>query len=98
MSARWPKTDLFRTNQKLNTLKLYTLALVIFWTAVLFCSLVLDLSNHKNEIQALALNTARIAWEKDLLYRRWNANLRGVYVQVTPEVQPNPYLSHLPNG
>ena len=68
----------------------------IFWTAVLFCSLALDLNNHKNEIQALALNTARIAWEKDLLYRRWNANLKGVYVQVTPKVQPNPYLSHLP--
>jgi len=42
----------------------------------------------------MALEAARINFDKDLLYRRWSAIHGGVYVPVTPETPPNPYLEH----
>lgn len=50
------------------------------------------LSNHHRSIQELAVSEARITFEKDLTYRRWSARMGGVYVPVTEELQPNPYL------
>lgn len=78
------------------SLKPYTVALVVFWTAALAVSLVMNLLFQKKEIQAIALNTARISWEKDLIYRRWNANHGGVYALVNPATPPNLYLADLP--
>ena len=46
-------------------------------------------------ILELARSQARVAYEKDLLYRRWNASYGGVYVPVTDRSSPNPYL-HTP--
>ena len=37
-----------------------------------------------------------MASHKDVLYRQWGARHSGVYVPVTPETPPNPYLSHIP--
>lgn len=39
-----------------------------------------------------AIIQARIAFEKDVIYRRWNAQQGGVYAPVNPATQPNPYL------
>ncbi len=39
---------------------------------------------------------ARIAFEKDMLYRRWNAGHGTVYVPVTEDTRPDPFLSDLP--
>jgi diguanylate cyclase (GGDEF)-like protein len=50
----------------------------------------------RQEIQDIALTTARINFEKDLIYRRWATIHGGVYVPVTPETPPNPYLGHMP--
>jgi signal transduction histidine kinase/DNA-binding response OmpR family regulator len=33
---------------------------------------------------------------RDLVYRRWAAGHGGVYVPVTPETPPSPYLAHIP--
>jgi len=35
---------------------------------------------------------ARTAFEKDVIYRRWNAEHGGVYAPVNEKTQPNPYL------
>jgi len=35
---------------------------------------------------------ARVAFEKDLTFRRWNTMHGGVYVTVTDSAKPNPYL------
>ena len=43
----------------------------------------------------MALEAARINFDKDLLYRRWASKHGGVYVPVTPETPPNPYLEHV---
>ncbi|MEK6726565.1 MAG: PAS domain S-box protein [Deltaproteobacteria bacterium] len=43
-----------------------------------------------------AKSQALVAYEKDLIYRRWNADHGGVYAEVTEKTQPNRYLSGLP--
>ncbi|CAK8718800.1 histidine kinase [Candidatus Electrothrix laxa] len=40
----------------------------------------------------LAENNARMFWEKDMLYRAWSVFHGGVYVPVSEETEPNPYL------
>jgi chemotaxis family two-component system sensor kinase Cph1 len=80
----------------LINLKPYIAALVVFWTAAIAFFLVWSLKNQDKAIHALALNTARISWEKDLLYRRWNANHGGIYAPVDEKTPPNPYLAGHP--
>ncbi|MDD2581252.1 MAG: DUF3365 domain-containing protein [Desulfuromonadaceae bacterium] len=47
-------------------------------------------------LRKVALAEADALIERDAMYRRWNAYHGGVYVTVTPECPPNPYLSHIP--
>ena len=71
----------------------YATTLAVVWTAVLAASLVFSLIQDKQETTDLARSSARIALEKDILYRRWNAAFGGVYVPVTTTTLPNPYLT-----
>jgi len=48
-------------------------------------------SQRGNSIE-MARTYARAAHEKDVIYRRWNAFHGGVYVPVTKDNPPNPYL------
>jgi len=55
-------------------------------------SLAWNLRTIKSGILEAARIEARTAFEKDVVYRRWNAENGGVYVLVTEVTQPNPYL------
>ena len=44
----------------------------------------------------MARQIALTNYERDVLYRRWAAAHGGVYVPVTPDTPPTPYLSRLP--
>ena len=70
------------------------LALVAFlgWSAFVFQLQRMALSDHADNAVAQALIEARIAFEKDVSYRRWAARLGGVYAEITPALPPNPYL------
>ena len=46
----------------------------------------------RQEERQLALTTAHAFFQQNLVSRQWNASHGGVYVPVTPETQPNPYL------
>lgn len=69
-----------------------------FW--VLFAAgtiaVALSLGWHLTQSNAMVREAARIqartAFEKDVLYRRWNAQYGGVYAKISPSTQPNPYL------
>jgi len=52
----------------------------------------LALSFKRYEILSIAKMAARTAFEKDLLYRRWNAQHGGLYAPVSVESPINPYL------
>jgi hypothetical protein len=68
----------------------YTYFLITIWTLVIAISLGWNLYLARQEIRAMALTTARINYDKDLLYRRWATLHGGVYVPVTPDTPPTP--------
>ena len=80
------------TTKKLERLKQYSYGLAILWTVIVFSSLAWNLIELDRHTVEAARIQARVAHIKDVDYRSWNAALGGVYVPVTPEIQPNPYL------
>ncbi|MFC1556127.1 DUF3365 domain-containing protein, partial [candidate division KSB1 bacterium] len=69
--------------------------LVIVWTVVIASSLLWNIRQSSLKIIEIARVQSRIAHEKDVIYRRWNASHGGVYVPVTESTIPNPYLSDI---
>jgi len=66
------------------------------WTFFVLIELFLYGWNEKSIIESDALMMADGAFEKDILYRRWNSGLGGVYAPVSEKLKPNPYLSDIP--
>ena len=65
------------------------------WTAVIVLGSGWNfLEDYDNTLEAARIQASG-AFEKDLVYRRWAAAHGGVYVPVTEETPPNPYLSHI---
>lgn len=62
------------------------------WT--LFIALIITYLTYQKyeQIEALALLEAKTSTNKDIAYRKWVATHGGVYVPITKETQPNPYL------
>jgi signal transduction histidine kinase/CheY-like chemotaxis protein len=73
----------------------YVLLLAAGWTASIVAVLVWNLLEHEREVLEAARIQAQSAYEKDLIYRHWNAEHGGVYVPVTEATPPNPYLLHV---
>ena len=69
----------------------------LIWTAGLAGSLTWNLWQERQVLEEDARLIARTAFEKDVLYRRWNSASDGVYVPITPTTPPNPYLNDYPN-
>uniref|UniRef100_A0A7C3V6V6 histidine kinase n=1 Tax=Desulfobacca acetoxidans TaxID=60893 RepID=A0A7C3V6V6_9BACT len=66
------------------------------WTLLVAASLLWNCHQARQTALELASTEAQLSHNKDLGYRLWAARHGGVYVPVTPETQPNPYLSHVP--
>jgi two-component system NtrC family sensor kinase len=69
----------------------------IVWTFVLAGLLMWNLQEHKKHLLESVTEYARMAYNKDVIYRRWVANHGGVYVPSTAATPPNPYLDTLPH-
>lgn len=65
---------------------LWSVAVALTWRTH-----VLDIRNQNLEV---ATEGARNIFRMVVLTRSWNAHHGGVYVPITPELQPNPYLAH----
>jgi diguanylate cyclase (GGDEF)-like protein len=78
------------------TSKSYLWAPLLIWTLVVGASLALNLWQSHRSVLETALHTARINYEKDILYRRWNASHGGVYITADKDSPPNPWLKHIP--
>ena len=74
-------------------LKSYVLILAVIWTIIFAVSLAWNMVQIEHNALSSARIQARAAYNKDLIYRRWNTSHGGVYVPVTEMTQPNPYLS-----
>ncbi|MBK1620521.1 hypothetical protein CKO42_19215 [Lamprobacter modestohalophilus] len=63
-----------------------------FWLLIVSASLAWNIHQAKQNRDNLARETANAFFEQLLLTRRWNAMHGGVYVPVTDDTLPNPYL------
>ena len=70
----------------------YGLTFAIVWTLFVAVSIFWNLSTLNSGIENTARIQAEAAWQKDIVYRRWCASHGGVYVPVTEETPPNPFL------
>jgi signal transduction histidine kinase/CheY-like chemotaxis protein len=64
----------------------------LVWTVLVVASLGMSLYSDWAAMKERAIVTARVAFDKDILFRRWNSRAGGVYVHVQGVFQPNPYL------
>jgi two-component system cell cycle sensor histidine kinase/response regulator CckA len=78
-------------------LKHYGWILIGVWTLAAAASLGWNLLQDRAETLRVARNIALTNFERDVLYRRWAAAHGGVYVPVTPDTPPTPYLAQVPD-
>jgi len=62
------------------------------WSILVAASLMWNVDQTRQGILDIARSQARVAYEKDVIYRRWNSFYGGVFVPVTEKSPPNPYL------
>ena len=78
-----------------RTWRIRRIALTIpaLWTAILAVSLTVNIVLERQTTIDLSRTEARAAYNKDLLYRRWASQRGGIYVPITDQTPPNPYLN-----
>jgi PAS domain S-box-containing protein len=87
-------SPLFRDNMKENDTYInHWPGLILLWTAIIAFAWIWNVKDRNREIIQQAFQMARVAFEKDVMYRIWNSAHGGVYVPVTDKTQPNAYLS-----
>ena len=84
------------TSKKLPIM-FFTFVLIAVWT-ISFAILIYVSSDHliKTTLEEARI-AARVAFEKDVLFRAWAASHGGIYVPVTEKTPPNPYLKDMPD-
>ena len=65
---------------------------VITWLMIVAASLFWNIKQGKQQFNDLALQSARSFFQQIVITREWSALHGGVYVPVTNDTQPNPYL------
>ncbi len=70
----------------------YAVILAVAWTVVVSVSLAWTAREHQRATNEMARSQARAGFDRDLLFRRWNALHGGVYVPITERTPPNPHL------
>ena len=84
------------TRSHLKVLKTYSRGLQVTWTLIIAASLAWNLYQNQTRALELAHQEAVAHFNKDQGFRLWGTRHGGVYVPVTEETPPSPYLSHIP--
>ena len=79
-------------NSQIPVVKRYLAIMSVVWTCTVCASFVWSWFEVDAKTVEAARIQARSSFEKDVIYRRWNAGMGGVYVPVTDKTSPNPYL------
>ena len=71
----------------------YFIVSAVCWSCVMLLIMAFQMNQTKKHNMETILTQARIAYEKDLVYRQWSAVRGGVYAPVTADTPPNPHLN-----
>ena len=82
-------------NKKQTSIWVYTLSVLSAGSLVILALLFWNITIEKKGTLEAARIQATTAYEKDIIYRRWNAWHGGVYAPETKETTPNSYLNIL---
>jgi len=69
--------------------------LALVWTLLTATLLAWSVYHRQQAMMAEAISTARTVFEKDLVYYRWAARQKGLFVPISRETPPNPYLQDM---
>jgi Protein of unknown function (DUF3365) len=86
---------IFRKNLNFFLLETYSWFIVIPWCIVVGCLLLIGIFHIQHNQQEMVKNEARANFNKDQALRFWSSTHGGVYVPITEETPPNPYLDHV---
>jgi len=86
---------ILRKNLKSSLLETYSWFIVIPWSIVVACLLLLGIFHIQQNQQEMVKNEARANFNKDQSLRFWSSTHGGVYVPITEVTPPNPYLRHV---
>ena len=78
-------------------LQVMVLAALLLWLMVVGGSLGWNLYLQEQKLIAQAKRAAQVTLNKDVGFRQWVRSHGGVYVPVTEQTPPNPWLSHAPH-
>ena len=70
----------------------HTIAAIMLWSIVISLSLYVNIQMNAKHLVDIGTTIARSSFDKDILYRRWNAAQGGVYAQKSDLTVPNSYL------
>jgi diguanylate cyclase (GGDEF)-like protein len=73
-------------------MKKFLTFIIIGWIFFVFLFFGLEIYHFRKHQEELLLNSGRSLFHAIVLIRKWNALHKGVYVPVTKETPPNPYL------
>ncbi|MBD3307334.1 DUF3365 domain-containing protein [candidate division KSB3 bacterium] len=90
------KTRIKQVHTQFLQVKRYIWIVAIIWTLLVVLSLGWNIVQLRQNTLEIAYREAQVAYERDLIYRQWNTMHGGVYVPVTEQTPPNPYLDFLP--
>ena len=65
---------------------------IFFWLLIVGGAFAINYFNQTRAHQKLAFQTTQVFFDQIVLSRAWNAGHGGVYVPITENTQPNPYL------
>lgn len=77
-------------------LRRYIAILVVCWTVAIVVTLAWELTDEQNQAVDVARSEARGVWKEEAAIRRWDAANGGIYVPVTENTHPDPYLVDIP--
>jgi len=78
-----------------SLLETYSLYFVIAWTIIVGGFLLFGIFQIQHIQQKMVKSEALANFNKDQALRFWSASHGGVYITITDETPPNPYLDHV---
>ncbi|MFC1669782.1 SpoIIE family protein phosphatase [Spirochaetota bacterium] len=81
-----------KKDKDLTRQKLGVLLVIIIWTIIICSSLFWNIYHHEKYVEENARIEARVAFFKDVTFRKWISMRKGVYAPVSKITKTNPYL------